>query len=216
MNAKYKIDGKEVTNIEFNQRIADLDFKSAWHKRTDSGETYSFLCGEVVELVVSEETNEHGFSRELRTWQLFTFLYSKRKEVELGKLGEHIARLYIYNGRLSASVYDSSKDIQNTLGDHIEIKTQVRFQKYNAFTIRENQLDKCKQAAFLIFVEYSKSSNKISVWHCVNNKEPFLANLNNGSTRYAYAIDEMKLIDTLEAPTLARKMRALSTSYTCK
>ena len=214
MNTKHYIETQQVSAEEFEAQIAELDFKAAKFSTDDNCERYTWPFGCVIELQVTEELNEYGHSREQRIW---TFKTEKEPNIEeLGKLGEHIARLYINNGALSLDKYDSEKDLIAEDGSSVEVKTSIRFNKYNAFTINESQRKKCQSARFLLFVEYCHQGDTINVWHCVNNKELASVELNNGRTRLAYYVDEMTLIDSITAPRLAQKMRDLSPSYLCK
>jgi hypothetical protein len=214
MNTKHYIETQQVSAEEFEAQIAELDFKAAKHSTGDNGERYTWPFGYVVELQIGEEINEYGHSREQRIW---TFKTKKHPNIEeLGKLGEHIARLYIDNGALSQKKYDSEKDLLAEGGSSVEVKTSIRFNKFNAFTINESQRRKCENARVLLFVEYCHMGDTINVWHCVNNKDLASVELNNGRTRLAYYVDEMILIDSITAPRLAQKMRELSPSYLCK
>ncbi len=63
-------------------------------------------------------------------------------------------------GTLSEDKYDEDKDIILKDGTFVEVKTQVRYKKENAFTIDQtptnNNLHKCLKVDRLIFVEIGK------------------------------------------------------------
>jgi hypothetical protein len=73
----------------------------------------------------------------------------------LGTVGEKLAANYFakngFNVEISPFKYDSQKDM--TIDNKkVEVKTQAPFIKFNSFTIRPNQLQKCKTVDCLIFV----------------------------------------------------------------
>ena len=73
----------------------------------------------------------------------------------LGMLGERLALSYLeskgHKVELSFDKYDYEKDI--TVDDNLlcEVKTQQPWHLQNSFTIKGNQLRKCKSADILLF-----------------------------------------------------------------
>lgn len=70
---KYRINGRDVSHVEFNAAIFHLDFKEAHGQIFDDGdETHKFPTGETVDLINTKESNEFGHKREVRIWSLTT------------------------------------------------------------------------------------------------------------------------------------------------
>lgn len=83
----------------------------------------------------------------------------------MGKAGEAIVANWLIENNnkviISTDQYDSEKDMIVN-GKKIEVKTQVPFVFKNAFTIKDNQLRKCKSVDFVFFV--SVPNKKKSHW----------------------------------------------------
>jgi len=82
-------------------------------------------------------------------------LYKEQMADALGIVGEKLVANYFtkngFNVEISPFKYDSQKDMTIN-GIKVEVKTQAPFIKFNSFTIRPNQLQKCKTVDCLIFV----------------------------------------------------------------
>lgn len=136
---------------------------------------------------------------------------AEEKKIEMGKIGECLVRSICRGGAaLSKSPFDYEKDIISN-GRTLEIKTQIRYYKLDAFTIRMDQLKKCQNADFLVFVEYNMDNNKIRLWHCEDAKNGYETFTSKGA-RFAYDVSDLTLISILDWPMLAQKMRDISTS----
>lgn len=76
-------------------------------------------------------------------------------QAHVGRIGEIIFGNYMTSqGKLvnhATNPYDPKKDMVID-GKVYEVKTQVPFVTENAFTIREHQLKKCREADYVVFV----------------------------------------------------------------
>lgn len=137
------------------------------------------------------------------------------KIIEMGKIGELLVRAICRDKTdFSRSPFDYEKDIISK-GQTIEIKTQIRYYKLDAFTINTNQAIKCKNADFLIFVEYSMDSDKIRLWNCEDFSKGYTTVTSHGEM-IAFDVSDLTLISILDWPMLAQKMRDISTSNFCR
>jgi hypothetical protein len=92
-----------------------------------------------------------------------------------GELGEKLVAKYFRDQGVyveeSLDLFDRMKDM--TVDDLIcEVKTQQLWHKEQAFTIKSNQLKKCKEVDVLIFVETPSkyNNNKVSIYEFPKNK----------------------------------------------
>ena len=73
----------------------------------------------------------------------------------LGRAGETlVSNFFVRKGMIvesSIDQYDSTKDMLVD-GKKVEVKTQVPFVYRNAFTVKENQLTKCRNSDVVVFV----------------------------------------------------------------
>ena len=74
----------------------------------------------------------------------------------LGKIGEKIVANYMNRQgcivEQSLDPFDSQKDMKID-GKSLEVKTQVPFVTKNCFTLEKNQLKKCQNVDYLVFVQ---------------------------------------------------------------
>jgi hypothetical protein len=133
----------------------------------------------------------------------------------LGTIGE-IYYQAIFGGLLSEYKYDGDKDLVQTDGVHVEIKTQSRLRGSNAFTVNksnENNLKKCLHVDRLIFIEYSLS-DIIIIYECVNRRSVFSTHTSDGRNMACWPIDQMQVLKKVKHPKLAEIMRNFSKSKT--
>jgi hypothetical protein len=138
-------------------------------------------------------------------------------EVKLGTLGE-IYYQALFGGLLSEDTFDEEKDLTQSDGKTVEIKTQSRYRHSNAFTVskRSANLKKCLYVDRLIFIEYSLSDT-INIWECVDRRSVFTASMEdvNGIRIMAcWPVDKMLLLKKTKHPKLAEMMREFSKSKT--
>jgi hypothetical protein len=136
---------------------------------------------------------------------------------KLGKLGEQLVA-NMEEATLSEYKYDSEKDMIQSDGTTIEVKTQNRHPN-GCFTVNAmhvTNLNKCLKVDRLIFVEYD-SSEYIKVYECTDRKYK-LVNTRptkrepEGRIMVCWPIDKMKLLKTISNSELATEMRNLSNS----
>lgn len=133
----------------------------------------------------------------------------------LGDLGEILYQSR-FGGTLSDYKYDSEKDLTHDNGDEVEIKTQSRHPN-GSFTVNTKHttnLKKCLTVKKLVFVEYSLSDTLI-IHECVNRKY-YTTTTRDGRKMACFDIAEMKIIDKISLPKLAKLMRHHSSSQTLK
>ena len=111
----------------------------------------------------------------------------------VGILGEQfVAKLM--KGRLSSDKYDSEKDMTLSDGTLVEVKTEVRYRKENAFTVdysKKTNLNKCVTVDRLLFVEYGTYGN-IRIYECTDRTYRLVKA--GYRTVAAWDIGKMKLI----------------------
>lgn len=141
----------------------------------------------------------------------------KSNEEKLGKLGEDLVA-DLLKAELSENKYDSVKDMTQSDGTKVEVKTQNRHPN-GSFTVNAmhvTNLNKCLSVDRLIFVEYD-SSDYIKVFECTDRKYNLV---NTKPTRYepegrimvCWPIHKMKKLAEIHNPELASEMRSLSNS----
>lgn len=136
----------------------------------------------------------------------------------LGTIGE-IYYQALFGGELSSYKFDGEKDLVQTDGKHVEIKTQSRVKGYDCFTVNKahkNNLEKCKYVDRLIFIEYSLSDT-IIIYECVDRRSVFSMTVESSEgTRVmaCWPIDKMTVLKKIVHPKLAEIMRNFSKSET--
>lgn len=133
----------------------------------------------------------------------------------LGTIGE-IYYQAVFGGLLSEYKFDGDKDLVQTDGKCVEIKTQSRYRPADAFTVNKankNNLSKCLYVDRLVFVEYSLSDT-ILIWECVDRRSVFTSTMNDGRVMACWPIDKMVLLKKVKHPKLAEIMRNFSKSET--
>ena len=122
----------------------------------------------------------------------------------LGMLGERLALKYLeskgHKVELSFDKYDYEKDITVDGNLLCEVKTQQPWHLQNSFTIKGNQLRKCKSADILLFVETpsNENGNKIAIWDFSENKDKVVTKTTRDNrTMYLYNKKYGKLVATI-------------------
>lgn len=133
----------------------------------------------------------------------------------LGTIGE-IYYQAVFGGLLSEYKYDGDKDLVQSDGKHVEIKTQSRYRASDAFTVKRanaNNLKKCLYVDRLIFIEYSLSDT-ILIWECVDRRSVFSSTMDEDRVMACWPIEKMLLLKSVKHPKLAEIMRNFSKSET--
>lgn len=131
----------------------------------------------------------------------------------LGDIGEKIVA-HLENAIVSTDRYDIVKDLIDSQGKLIEVKTQNRHPSMGVFSIgadKQTNREKCMNVDRLIFVEYD-SSPEIKVWECGPRQNFVRYRTNSMKNMIGWLISEMTLIHTVNSLDLASKMRSLSQS----
>ena len=133
----------------------------------------------------------------------------------LGTIGE-IYYQAVFGGLLSEYKYDGDKDLIQSDGKLVEIKTQSRYRHSDAFTVKRsntNNLKKCLYVDRLIFIEYSLSDT-ILIWECVDRRSVFSSTMDEDRVMACWPIKKMLLLKSVKHPKLAEIMRNFSKSKT--
>ena len=133
----------------------------------------------------------------------------------LGTIGE-IYYQAVFGGLLSEYKYDGEKDLVQSDGKQVEIKTQSRYRASDAFTVKRantNNLKKCLYVDRLIFIEYSLSDT-ILIWECVDRRSVFSSKMDEDRVMACWPIEKMLLLKSVKHPKLAEIMRNFSKSET--
>ena len=132
---------------------------------------------------------------------------------KLGALGEDLFCLLEHCVK-SSDPFDSVKDMVDSNGKNVEVKTQARYSSKNLFTIRADKatnLNKCMTVDRLIFIEFDQSDT-IGVFECVNRAKFVQYTTLNGTPMLGWPIHSMLQLHSIKDKKLAEWMRALSTS----
>ena len=133
----------------------------------------------------------------------------------LGTIGELYYQA-IFGGELSNYKFDSEKDLTESNGTRVEIKTQNRHPNgsFTRNTAYKTNLKKCLEIDKLIFIEYSLS-DIITIYECTD-RNFFTTTTRDGRTMACFPIDQMEVIKKIKHPKLAELMRNFSTSKALK
>ncbi|MFW9601036.1 MAG: hypothetical protein ACMV1B_01815 [Prevotella sp.] len=129
----------------------------------------------------------------------------------IGTLGE-VWYQALFGGTLSEDRYDSTRDLTQSDGCSVEIKTQQRWRKRGAFTVQCSHtanLHKCMNVDRLIFIEYSTGPD-ILIWECTDRSSAYAATTAKGKTMICWPINRMRLLRTEYNPKLAELFRKFS------
>ena len=113
----------------------------------------------------------------------------------------------------SLSTYDSVKDMIVD-GKTCEVKTQMPFYTENSFTMKKNQLTKCRNVDKLIFVEApSSKSDVIKIWEAPKETRKFRTKATkDGRNMYLLDKGRMNLLHTIEDIVIVNEMKSFSNS----
>jgi len=137
----------------------------------------------------------------------------------LGRLGEELVA-NILGATLSEDKYDMKKDMILADGTCVEVKTQIRHPTNNCMTINSahsNNISKCLTVDRLVFVEFD-DSDTIYVRECIERENYITYRTRpapgypHGRDMIGWPISKMRPIKEVYDPTLASKMRSLSSS----
>ena len=127
----------------------------------------------------------------------------------LGFIGECLVAKYL--GAIpSTDQFDSEKDLTLPDGSTIEVKTQNRFRKLNAFTVKADKstnLNKCLSVDKLLFVEFDWGDT-IQIWDCVDRN--YYTTKTSQGEMACWPIEKMNLLHVHTSSKLAYEMRKLS------
>ncbi len=132
---------------------------------------------------------------------------------KLGALGEDLFCL-LEQCVKSSDPFDSVKDMVDSNGKNVEVKTQARYSSKNLFTIRADKatnLNKCMTVDRLIFIEFDQSDT-IGIFECIDRSKFVQYTTLNGTRMLGWPIDTMLQLHSIKDKKLAEWMRALSTS----
>ena len=113
----------------------------------------------------------------------------------------------------SLSTYDRVKDM-TVNGKTCEVKTQQPFHVEDAFTMKENQLTKCKNVDRLIFVEAPEPKvNVIYIWEAPKEYRKFRTRVTrDGRNMYLLDKGNMILLTSINDKVLVNEMKGFSNS----
>ena len=136
---------------------------------------------------------------------------------QMGMAGEKVVSNYFrglgHTVEESLSTYDRVKDMLVD-GETCEVKTQQPFHVENAFTMKENQLTKCKNVDKLIFVEVpAHYSNVINMWEAPKDKRKFRTRTTrDGRNMYLLSMENMTLLTSISDTVLVNELKSFSNS----
>ena len=142
---------------------------------------------------------------------------SELKMNQLGMAGEKLVSSFFrslgHTVEESLSTYDSVKDMIVD-GETCEVKTQMPFYTENSFTMKKNQLTKCRNVDKLIFVEApSSKSDVIKIWEAPKETRKFRTRATkDGRNMYLLDKGRMNLLHTIEDIVIVNEMKSFSNS----
>ena len=142
---------------------------------------------------------------------------SELKMNQLGMAGEKLVSSFFrslgHTVEESLSTYDSVKDMIVD-GKTCEVKTQMPFYTENSFTMKKNQLTKCRNVDKLIFVEApSSKSDVIKIWEAPKETRKFRTKATkDGRNMYLLDKGRMNLLHTIEDIVIVNEMKSFSNS----
>lgn len=129
----------------------------------------------------------------------------------LGKLGEDLVAS-LEHAILSENKFDTVKDMIDSTGKNIEVKTQNRYKGKNLFSINTKSptnIKKCLTVDRLLFVEYDET-DIIKIYECVDKNSGYYYTTKSNIEMFGWPINKMKLLHYYQNKNLAEKMRKLS------
>ena len=116
------------------------------------------------------------------------------KKTLLGGVGEKIVANYMSKQGIiveqSVDPYDSQKDMKIN-GKPLEVKTQVPFVYMKCFTLKKNQLNKCLNAEYFVFVQAPcKHWDEAAIYQVENGFKYGIDTMKNGDERYTIPINQ--------------------------
>ena len=142
---------------------------------------------------------------------------SELKMNMMGAAGEKIVSNFFRSiGRIveeSLSTYDNVKDMTID-GETCEVKTQQLFHTENAFTMKKNQLTKCKNVDKLIFVEAPGPKSQCAyIWEAPKKYRKFRIRITkDGRNMYLLGRENMILLTSITDKVLINEMKGFSNS----
>ena len=142
---------------------------------------------------------------------------SELKMNQLGMAGEKLVSSFFrslgHTVEESLSTYDNVKDMIVD-GKTCEVKTQMPFYTENSFTMKKNQLTKCRNVDKLIFVEApSSKSDVIKIWEAPKETRKFRTRVTkDGRNMYLLDKGRMNLLHTIEDIVIVNEMKSFSNS----
>jgi len=136
---------------------------------------------------------------------------------QLGMSGEKLVSSFFrslgHTVEESLSTYDNVKDMIVD-GKTCEVKTQMPFYTENSFTMKKNQLTKCRNVDKLIFVEApSSKSDVIKIWEAPKETRKFRTKATkDGRNMYLLDKGRMNLLHTIEDIVIVNEMKSFSNS----
>ena len=136
---------------------------------------------------------------------------------QLGMAGEKLVSNFFrslgHTVEESLSTYDRVKDM-TVDGKTCEVKTQQPFHVEDAFTMKENQLKKCKDVDKLIFVEAPEpKANVVYIWEAPKEHRKFRTRVTrDGRNMYLLDKGNMILLTSINDKVLVNEMKGFSNS----
>lgn len=145
-------------------------------------------------------------------------LDNKDKMTKTGDLGERLVAHYFrqlgHNVQESLHLFDNKKDMMID-NETVEVKTQQPWHREDAFTVKKNQLRKCKNVDRLIFVETPsiENGNVVNIWEFPKDKRDVLIkNTNDGREMCLYLKRRANLIVKVEENFIVDQFKNYSIS----
>ena len=116
-------------------------------------------------------------------------------KVNLGTIGEKIVANYMNKqGHIveqSLDPFDSQKDMKID-GKSLEVKTQVPYVHKECFTLKKNQLKKCQNAEYFVFVQAPcEYWDEAAIYQIESGFKYGTNRMKNGDERYTIPINQL-------------------------
>ena len=140
-------------------------------------------------------------------------------KTKTGDLGERLVARY-FRGRgqtveESIDLFDRKKDmvVDDTLT--CEVKTQQLWHKENAFTVKPNQIQKCRDVDILIFVETPSkyNGNKVRLYEFPKDmRKTRVLRTMDGRTMHLFGRENATLLEMIDDPVVIEQFNRYTAS----
>ena len=146
-------------------------------------------------------------------------LDTDQMKTKTGDLGERLVARYFRNKGLhveeSIDLFDRKKDMLVDEIHSCEVKAQQLWHKENAFTVKANQVQKCRDVDILIFVETPSkyNGNKVRLYEFPKGmRKTRVLRTMDGRTMHLFGRENANLLETITDPVVVEQFNRYTLS----